>query len=520
MSSPIIQAKAEVQKLINQYEKLQIEAKTAKTSEEAARKVAQADTLIAQISTLQSTITNLQAKNRKATATHQTTSSAAAQAAVNKRTHLDLNTLEERIDRLEIAQKKTRAQIEQLTRTRAELLTRLKYEAQKNVGVLKYRANDEKLQQELTKLIKEKESEYQVLKQELKEVHQKAQKEAELLKIQRDAARALIAKQKQLKLEKKQLSIPQYRKGNKGGLKGELIIISLIVFFLVMALLTPLWTSKKIATSDDKYQTSPKKSQIDSQPVVKEVTAVKLKPLSLYRDRLKYGERGPLMVKLPGGRFKMGSKNTLPFHDERPQHEVQLQSFSISRYEITFEEYDPFAKATGHPLPLDRGWGREKRPVINVNWYEATSYTQWLTVQTGHQYRLPSEREWEYAARAGAEIAYGWEYKVSKNQANCSLCGSQWDGKKTAPVGRFQPNAFGIYDTIGNVMEWTLSCFHASYRGAPLIGNHWKGGDCSQRMARSSAYNTSMNNLRITKRNQFGPTTRIDSLGFRVVRVD
>jgi len=223
------------------------------------------------------------------------------------------------------------------------------------------------------------------------------------------------------------------------------------------------------------------------------------------------------MVKLPGGTFQMGSKSSSTYYDERPQHKVTLQSFSISQYEITFEEYDLFATKTGSTLPEDNGWGRGKRPVINVSWKDATDYTQWLSEQTGYNYRLPSEREWEYAAAAGKDN-YWWGFQVDKNKANCSVCGSQWDGKQTAPVGSFPPNPFGLYDTIGNVLEWTISCFHSSYINAPSTGHIWKGGDCSKKIARGSSFRSNKNALRRTIRHKFRPNARIVSLGFRVVR--
>jgi formylglycine-generating enzyme required for sulfatase activity len=244
------------------------------------------------------------------------------------------------------------------------------------------------------------------------------------------------------------------------------------------------------------------------------------KPLGSYRDPLKNGEKGPLMVKLPGSTFKMGSKNTLPYFEERPQHEVTLEAFSIGKYEVTFEEYDQFARETGNPLPYYRDWGRGKRPVINVNWHEATEYTQWLSEQTDHQYRLPSERKWEYAAKAGSDTLFWWGAELGENNANCGHCGSQWDGKQTAPVGSFKPNLFEIYDTIGNVMEWTFNCLRSSYQNAPATGNIWEGENCSERMVRSSSYKSYKDNLRITKRAHFSPNARIDTVGFLVVRVD
>jgi len=497
--SSINQAKAEAQKLIKQYQKLQEEAKNANTAEEAADKAVKAQKLVSQISTLQSTI----AKLAKQPASNQ---SPPKEQDVKRAT-----SFEDRIDLLEETQKKNRTQIDQLIRAKEQLTGLLKRETE--IKAISGAPHDEKLQKELTHLISKKEAEHQAIIQELDNVRQQARKEADLFKVQRDAARALMDKQKQLEREKNSAS-SSYG-GNKALLTG-IIIGSVFSLLLGLIFLAPLLIQEK---SIEPTNLTPLVSKQET-PVIKTEVMPKLKPLRRYRDQLKQGGKGPLMVKLPDGSFKMGSANSLPYHDERPQHEITLQSFSISRYEITFKEYDRFVRATGRSLPDDRGWGREKRPVINVNWHDASQYTKWLTEQTGHQYRLPSEREWEYAAKAGRQTLYWWGMKLGKNNANCSICGSLWDGKKTAPVGSFKHNAFEIYDAIGNVMEWTISCRRRTYQGAPSSGNQWRGGDCSQRMVRSSSYKSHINNLRTTKRNHFHPNTRIDTLGFRVVRVD
>ncbi len=137
---------------------------------------------------------------------------------------------------------------------------------------------------------------------------------------------------------------------------------------------------------------------------------------------------------------------------------ISIDSFTMSRFEIKFDEYDAFAEATGRDKPSAHSWGRGKRPVINVSWHDAVAYTKWLSQQTGQTYRLPSRYEWEYAARAGTRTTYWWGEEIGKNRANCGDgCGSQWDGKQTAPVGSFSPNRFGLSDTAGNVWEWVTS---------------------------------------------------------------
>jgi formylglycine-generating enzyme required for sulfatase activity len=183
----------------------------------------------------------------------------------------------------------------------------------------------------------------------------------------------------------------------------------------------------------------------------------------IFRHVLKDGGKGPEMVILPAGTFKMGDIQGGGSDREKPVHEVSVARFAIGRYEVTFAEYDQFAKATGRIKPDDEGWGRGKHPVINVTWYDAKAYTEWLTEQTGKQYSLPSEAQWEYAARAGTETKYWWGNEIGENRANCRNCGSQWDGSSTAPVGSFGPNPFGLYDTAGNVWEWISDSWHKDY---------------------------------------------------------
>jgi len=352
--SSINQAKAEAQKLIRRYNKLQAEAKTANTAEEAARKATETEKVISQISALQLAITKLQAKDKPSAVKKTVTGKKTFAPSIQTGAALDKSALSERMNHLEEAQKRTRIQIEQLNRAKTQL-AHLKQRAEKSAAhvVQQRHASDEKLQQELAKLIKKKEAEHHNLRQELDAIRQQAKKEAELLKVQRDAARAMMETQKQREKEQSLASLHQRsHKGNQ-----------------------------------------------ETIPIEKQTTVPKIKVLGKFREKLKSGY-GPKMVKLSGGTFRMGSK--LFIHSQaRPQLELTLRRFSISQYEITFDEYDLFAKATDNPLPEDMGWGRGKRPVINVNWREATKYTEWLTEQTNHKYRLPSEREWEYAASAG-----------------------------------------------------------------------------------------------------------------------
>ena len=191
----------------------------------------------------------------------------------------------------------------------------------------------------------------------------------------------------------------------------------------------------------------------------------------VFRDRLKDGSLGPEMVWIPEGRFKMGDIQGGGWGNEKPVHWVSVKKFAMGRYEITFAEYDKFATATSRNKPNDRGWGRGNRPVIYISWLDATAYAKWLSKQTGQQYRLPTEAQWEYAARAGTNTKYWWGNDLGKNRAACDGCGAKWgwDAKRmTAPVGSFAANPFGLYDTAGNVWEWTCSEYENRYKGKEM----------------------------------------------------
>ena len=179
---------------------------------------------------------------------------------------------------------------------------------------------------------------------------------------------------------------------------------------------------------------------------------------AVFRDALKSGGEGPQMVVLPTGSFQMGSPATETgrWNNEGPVRTVTIsRRIAMGRYEVTFADYDRFAEAKFFTRrPDDEGWGRGRRPVINVSQKDAKAYAAWLSAQTGKTYRLPSESEWEYAARAGTRTLYSWGDEIGVNRANCRGCGSEWDDEQTAPVGRFTANAFGLYDLHGNVWEW------------------------------------------------------------------
>jgi formylglycine-generating enzyme required for sulfatase activity len=238
----------------------------------------------------------------------------------------------------------------------------------------------------------------------------------------------------------------------------------------------------------------------------------------VFRDRLKDGGLGPEMVWIPAGEFRMGDIQRGGWGIEEPVHSVSIKRFAMGRYEVTFAEYDKFAEATGRKKPSDGGWGRGNRPVIYVSWHDAVAYTQWLSQQTGKKYRLPTEAEWEYAARAGTETKYWWGNTASQEYANYNSSAKGKDRwEYTAPVGSFKANQFGIYDTVGNVWEWCADSWHGSYEGAPTDGQVWNGGDESRRVLRGGSWNDFPKEARSAERNQNTSNWRNNDLGFRVV---
>jgi hypothetical protein len=182
---------------------------------------------------------------------------------------------------------------------------------------------------------------------------------------------------------------------------------------------------------------------------------------------------------------------------------VPGHKFAIGKYTVTFKEWDACVAAGGCGAyqPSDNGWGRGNRPVINVSWEDAQAYIQWISEKTGKTYRLPTKDEWEIAALAGSTTDYYWGNDVGRNNANCDGCGSEWDNRRTAPVGSFKPNAFGIYDMMGNVWQWTDTC--------------WQG-NCTKRMFFGGSWNHRPQDMRAITRNWFNTNKRMRYLGFRL----
>ena len=236
----------------------------------------------------------------------------------------------------------------------------------------------------------------------------------------------------------------------------------------------------------------------------------------IIEDNLKSGGAGPRMVVIPAGAFQMGSsRSTSP--DERPRREVSVAQFAVSQYEITMAEYAEFAAASGRGQPAARGL-TQNSPVSSVSWDDARAYAAWLSAETGQRYRLASEAEWEYMASTGKRTSFWWGREPGVGRAHCFDCESGLDSGRPARIGNFEANAFGVYDTAGNVAEWVQDCWHKNYTGAPADASVREGGDCSLRVVRGGAYRSPAQSIRSAKRDKFKPDQAYEYIGIRVVR--
>jgi formylglycine-generating enzyme required for sulfatase activity/serine/threonine protein phosphatase PrpC len=236
-----------------------------------------------------------------------------------------------------------------------------------------------------------------------------------------------------------------------------------------------------------------------------------------FQSKLRSGGFGPEMVWIHTGSFIMGGSDLLANQDEQPEHTVSIARFAISTHEITWADYDIFLRATGIKRP-DSHLMRGDYPVVLVTWDEAVAYTRWLSHQTGHSYRLPSEAEWEYAAAAETTTPYWWGDKIGKDWARCQDCSTDLRPSGPIQIGSFKPNRFGLYDTAGNVLEWVQDCYHPSYLGAPTDGRAWETGNCYFRVVRGGAYTSVSTSLRTRKRDRYRKDQGYRNIGFRVVR--
>ena len=254
------------------------------------------------------------------------------------------------------------------------------------------------------------------------------------------------------------------------------------------------------------------------------------------------------MVSIPAGSFRMGNLMAQGWVDEKPVRTVTVPAFKLGRHEVTVGQFRAFAVATGYLTDAERNavgaegcvvgsgrhgeviWGPDSswrnpgyavaddQPVVCVSWRDAQAFVDWLNDKTGGNFRLPSEAEWEYAARAGTRTKYSWGDDIGDNRANCDGCGSQWDDDRTAPVGSFPANPWGLHDMHGNVWEWVQDCWHDGYEGAPTDGSAWKSGDCGGRVVRGGSWLSNPWGLRSATRSWDDRSGRGDSLGFRLAQ--
>jgi formylglycine-generating enzyme required for sulfatase activity len=244
----------------------------------------------------------------------------------------------------------------------------------------------------------------------------------------------------------------------------------------------------------------------------------------------------PEMAVVPAGEFLMGAARgeKEAQRPETPQHRVAIaRPFAIGKFEVTFEQWDACVRAggCGH-RPGDEGWGRGRRPVIHVSWRDAKEYVAWLSQKTGKTYRLPSESEWEYAARAGTATARYWGDSADEGCAHANLADltvreiyKQWtvancrDGYAfTSPAGSFAANAFGLHDMLGNVMEWVEDCWRPGYKNAPNDGGAWTADGCADRVLRGGAWDDRPRDGRSASRYRNDADERTYHYGIRVVR--
>ena len=227
------------------------------------------------------------------------------------------------------------------------------------------------------------------------------------------------------------------------------------------------------------------------------------------------------MVVVPAGSYVMGSPSSEVGRGnaEGPQHRVTIrESFAVGAYEVTFEEWDACVTdgGCGGYRPGDEGWGRGRRPVINVNWEDAQRYVKWLRDETGEVFRLLSEAEWEYVARAGTTTPYHYGRTITMKQVNGKIDGSRYG--KTLPVGSFDANEFGLHDVHGNVYEWVQDCWNGRYQGAPSDGSAWERGNCGRRVVRGGSWYYFPWSLRSASRSRGVAGSRYGYVGFRVAR--
>lgn len=224
-------------------------------------------------------------------------------------------------------------------------------------------------------------------------------------------------------------------------------------------------------------------------------------------------EQCPVMVALPGGTFEMGS-NADP--SERPVHAVSVAALAIGKYEVSQGEWAACAATGGCAYKPKEGSGPAQFPMTNLAWDDAAGYTRWLSRVTGKSYRLPTEAEWEYAARAGTTTRYYWGNEIGVGKADCKGCGGPYDPRAPSTIGSFAANPWGLFDMLGGVAEWTEDCWHKNYNGAPSNGAAWRANPCPTRVLRGGSWKNPPDDLTVSNRNYYDASVRYVANGMRV----
>jgi formylglycine-generating enzyme required for sulfatase activity len=310
-------------------------------------------------------------------------------------------------------------------------------------------------------------------------------------------------------------------------------------FFLLQDIMSSI-KKDVIADLQNNSQENALQAQLDkehkkNEALQAQLEALKKKPGTVFRDSLADDSFGPEMVWIPAGSFRMGDIQGGGWDNEKPVHRVSVDKFAMGKFEVTVGEFRKFVNSTSYKTDAEKqgscysyrgsssgkNWQNlyfsqnDNHPVACVSWNDATAYTKWLSQQTGKQYRLPTEAEWEYAARAGTETKYWWGNDVGKNRANCwkDYCGDSFE--YTSPVGSFDANQFGLYDTVGNLWEWTCSEYTYKYNN--------KEKQCvtnaSRFVLRGGSWDDGPRVVRSAGRGWIEPTYRNENCGFRLVSI-
>ena len=269
-------------------------------------------------------------------------------------------------------------------------------------------------------------------------------------------------------------------------------------------------TTEKVVTAPARQQTAPaKKPETQPSPAPAQSQSVAIPPAQPLQAP---AISEPEMVTVPAGTFAMGSNDD---PSEKPIHQVKIKSFAIGKYPITVREWNRCVAAKACTYEAT---GQDDAPVTNVSWNDTKQFTEWLSRVTQKDYRLPSEAEWEYAARGGTQSKYWWGDQPATGMANCKGCNEPYDAAQPMKAGSLKPNPFGLYDMGGGVAQWVTDCWHKSYQAAPADGSTWLDAECPSRVIRSGSWKNDPSYVRPSNRDHYDANIRYPTHGFRVAR--